>query len=107
MATFITVYVLAVCRLLQITVYVFFRPKCYAEDREDKDIIEILDIVSPPRSPSQRKTPPSKNSLSNELQTKEVFQENFLEELQAKYDIRKKDREVLIREEEVKAKYSR
>jgi len=83
------------------------RPKCYAEDREDKDIIEILDIVSPPRSPSQRKTPPSKNSLSNELQTKEVYQENFLEELQAKYDIRKKDREVLIREEEVKAKYSR
>lgn len=83
------------------------RPKCYAEDREDKDIIEILDVVSPPRSPSSRKTPPSKNSLCNELQTKEVYQDNFLEELQAKYDIRKKDREVLIREEEVKAKYSR
>merc|ERR1712008_168656 len=39
------------------------RPKCYAEDREDKDIYEILDIVSPPRSPnSKAKTPPSKNS---------------------------------------------
>ena len=88
-------------------VYSISRPKCYAEDREDKDIIEILDVVSPPRSPSSRKTPPSKNSLCNELQTKEVYQDNFLEELQAKYDIRKKDREVLIREEEVKAKYSR
>ena len=36
-----------------------------------------------------------------------MYQDNFLEELQAKYDIRKKDREVLIKEEEVKAKYSR
>ena len=86
----------------------FFRPKCYAEDREDKDIYEILDIVSPPRSPnSKAKTPPSKNSLFDELKTKEVYQDNFLEELQAKYDTRKKDREVLIKEEEVKAKYSR
>jgi len=84
------------------------RPKCYAEDREDKDIYEILDIVSPPRSPnSKAKTPPSKNSLFDELKTKEVYQDNFLEELQAKYDTRKKDREVLIKEEEVKAKYSR
>ena len=36
-----------------------------------------------------------------------MYQDNFLEELQAKYDTRKKDREVLIKEEEVKAKYSR
>ena len=88
--------------------FILCRPKCYAEDREDKDIYEILDIVSPPRSPnSKAKTPPSKNSLFDELKTKEVYQDNFLEELQAKYDIRKKDREVLIKEEEVKAKYSR
>ena len=88
--------------------FLLLRPKCYAEDREDKDIYEILDIVSPPRSPnSKAKTPPSKNSLFDELKTKEVYQDNFLEELQAKYDTRKKDREVLIKEEEVKAKYSR
>ena len=88
--------------------FLLLRPKCYAEDREDKDIYEILDIVSPPRSPnSKAKTPPSKNSLFDELKSKEVYQDNFLEELQAKYDIRKKDREVLIKEEEVKAKYSR
>ena len=92
----------------QIFFFLLLRPKCYAEDREDKDIYEILDIVSPPRSPnSKAKTPPSKNSLFDELKTKEVYQDNFLEELQAKYDTRKKDREVLIKEEEVKAKYSR
>ena len=63
--------------------------------------------MSPPRSPNSKKTPPSKNSLYDELKTKTVFKDNFLEELQAKYDTRKKDREVLIKEEEVKAKYSR
>ena len=84
------------------------RPKCYAEDREDKDIIELLDIVSPPRSPTSKvKTSPTKNSLLDEFNTKEVCKDNFLEELQAKYDIRKRDREVLIKEEEVKADYSR
>ena len=85
------------------------RPKCYAEDREDKDIIELLDIVSPPRSPNSKvksSTSP-KNSLLDDFNTKEVFKDNFLEELQAKYDIRKRDREVLIKEEEVKADYSR
>ena len=84
------------------------RPK---SGHEDNDIVEILDAVSPPKSPGYRskksKDKPAKNTLFEELQLIDVCKENYLEELKAKYDIRKQDRQVLIREAEVSADYSR
>jgi hypothetical protein len=79
------------------------------EGGEDNDIIEIIDAVSPPKSPKPRraKMVPTMNTLEVELDVLEVTKPSYLDELKKKYVVRSEDRSVLIAEEQVKAKYAR
>ena len=65
------------------------RPKIY-ESSKDKDVIEIIDVVSPPKSPSKKKiTAKGPNTLAREFALQNVCQPDFLQQLREKYDKRK------------------
>lgn len=80
------------------------RPKLYA-DKADRDVIEVLDTVSPPKSPkaaSRKAMTSPRNSLASELEVLDIYRPDFLAGLRQKYDTRKNDREILIEEEKIK-----
>ena len=65
------------------------RPKIY-ESAKDKDVIEIIDVVSPPKSPSKKKVlPKSQNSLAREFELHDICSPDYLQQLKDKYDRRK------------------
>ena len=80
-----------------------------ADSKEDRDVIEIVNIVSPPNSPKRlaamMKSPV--NSLAKDLEVLEVTKPDYLAKLRQKYDTRKQDREVLILEGKTKAEYAK
>ena len=81
------------------------RPSTYPG--EDRDVIEIVDMISPKRSPKKAKSPEiKKNTLMEEMKIHEVFKEDYVTDLMAKYNIRKSDRDVLIREEKTKVAHA-
>ena len=99
----------AVSSNIPINFFLSFRPQV-SDSKEDRDVIEIVNIVSPPGSPkSPKKQVTMKspvNTLAKELEVLEVTQPDFLAKLRQKYDTRKQDREVLILEGKTKAEYA-
>ena len=99
----------AVSSNIPINFFLSFRPQV-SDSKEDRDVIEIVNIVSPPGSPkSPKKQAAMKspvNTLAKELEVLEVTQPDFLAKLRQKYDTRKQDREVLILEGKTKAEYA-
>ena len=68
-----------------------------SKSKDDREVVEILSIVSPrksPKSPKKAKSPV--NTLASELECLDVYQPDFLDKLKQKYDTRRQDREVLI-----------
>ena len=86
-----------------------FRPQV-SDSKRDQDVIEIVNLVSPPGSPkSPKKLAAIKspvNTLAKDLEVLEVTKPDFLAKLRQKYDTRKQDREVLILEGKTKAEYA-
>ena len=77
------------------------RPRIY-ESASDKDVIEIIDVVSPPKSPKAKKsTTQESNTLAKEYELYDVCHPDYLKILSDKYDKRKEDNEILIKEQEV------
>ena len=65
------------------------RPKIY-ESSKDKDVIEIIDVVSPPKSPSKKKAvPKGQNTLAREHELQSICHPDYLKQLREKYDRRK------------------
>ena len=68
-----------------------------SQSKDDREVVEILSIVSPrksPKSPKKAKSPV--NTLAAELECLDVYKPDFLDKLKQKYDIRRQDRDVLI-----------
>ena len=66
------------------------RPRLY-ESAADKDVIEIIDVVSPPKSPKMKKSQPKPpNTLLRELELYDVCHPDYLKILSDKYDKRKR-----------------
>ena len=81
------------------------RPRLY-ESAADKDVIEIIDVVSPPKSPKQKKSQPKPpNTLRREFELYDVCHPDYLKILSDKYDKRKEDTEILIKEGKVEVEH--
>ena len=82
------------------------RPRLY-ETAADKDVIEIIDVVSPPKSPKMKKSSgqPKPNTLLREFELYDVCHPDYLKILSDKYDKRKEDTEILIKEGKVEVEH--
>ena len=81
----------AVSSNIKINIFLSFRPQV-SDFKEDRDVIEIVNIVSPPGSPkSPQKLAALKspvNTSAKDLEVLEEFHEYFLAKLRQKYDTR-------------------
>ena len=95
--------------IIPINFFLPFRPQV-SDPKEDRDVIEVVNIVSPlgsPKSPKKQAAMKSPvNTLAKDLEVLEVTKPDFLAKLRQKYDTRKQDREVLILEGKTKAEYA-